>query len=93
MRLTEPPAPELINSANARELADAAILYEGISSADLAHVVMLVETNVIPREAGGQLLRALLAAHPRPPMDFAHDPAVGIGQSRTGYRDHHAQHQ
>jgi argininosuccinate lyase len=77
VRLTEPPAPELINSANARELADAAILYEGISSADLAHVVMLVEAKVIPREAGGQLLHALLAAHPRPPMDFAHDPAVG----------------
>jgi argininosuccinate lyase len=86
VRLTEPAAPELIYSANARELADAAILYEGISSADLAHLVMLVEEKVIPREAGGQLLHALLAAHPRPPIDFAHDPATGdLYSNREAY--------
>ena len=86
MRLTEPAAPELINSAYTRELADVAILYEGISSADLAHLVMLVEEKVIPREAGGQLLHALLAAHPNPPMDFALDPSAGdLYSNREAY--------
>ena len=77
MRLTDPPAPELIHSAYARELADATILYEGMSLADLAHVVGLAETGVVRPEASGQLLRALLSIHPRPPLDFALDPATG----------------
>ena len=70
-------APELIQTAYAREVADAAILYEGMSLADLAHVVGLIEANVIPRQAGGELLAALLEIHPSPPLDFALDPARG----------------
>ncbi|HET7090645.1 MAG TPA: argininosuccinate lyase [Anaerolineae bacterium] len=76
-RLTEPPAPELIASAYTREVGDAAILYEGMSLADMAHVVALIESDIIPRQAGGELLSALLDIHPSPPLDFALDPARG----------------
>ena len=76
-RLKEPPAPELIASAYARELRDAAILYEGMSLSDIAHVAVLVEAGIIPRQAGGELLAALLHIHPVPPLDFALDPARG----------------
>ncbi len=86
MRLTEPAAPELVITAYARELGDAAILYEGMSLADMAHVVTLIETDLIPAEAGGELLQALLAAHPNPPLDFAQDPAVGdLYSNREAY--------
>ncbi|MBI4771516.1 MAG: argininosuccinate lyase [Chloroflexi bacterium] len=80
------PAPELIQTAHARELADAPLLYEGMSQADLAHVVMLTERGLIPREAGGHLLHALLSIHPNPPLDFALDPAVGdLYSNRENY--------
>ncbi|MBI3763304.1 MAG: argininosuccinate lyase [Chloroflexi bacterium] len=72
-----PAAPELIRTAFTRELDDAAILYEGMSRADLAHVVMLAEAGIIPGEAGGELIAALLEIHPRPPLDFSFDPATG----------------
>jgi argininosuccinate lyase len=86
MRLSESAAPELIQTAYAREVADTAILYEGMSFADMAHVVMLIEVGVIPRPAGGQLLHALLKTHPKPPIDYARDPAVGdIYSNREAY--------
>ncbi|HKZ84997.1 MAG TPA: argininosuccinate lyase, partial [Anaerolineae bacterium] len=85
-RLTEPPAPELIASAYAREVGDAAILYEGMSLADMAHVLALIEGDIIPREAGGELLSALLHIHPSPPLDFALDPARGdLYSNREAY--------
>jgi argininosuccinate lyase len=77
VRLNEPSAPELVYTAYARELGDTPILYEGMSLADIAHVVALIESDIIPSEAGGELLHALLAAHPKPPLDFAQDPATG----------------
>ncbi len=85
-RIKAPPAPELIATAYARELGDTAILYEGMSLADLAHVIMLVETDIIPREAGGELLAALLTIHPAPPLDFALDPGRGdLYSNREAY--------
>ncbi len=49
----EPPADELVRTAYAREAGDTAILYKGMSLADIAHVVGLVESKIIPagREA------------------------------------------
>ena len=86
MRLSEDAAPELVHTAYARELADTPILYEGMSLADLAHVVMLTEEDVIPREAGGQLLHMLLSMHSRPPLDFFPDPATGdLYSNRVAY--------
>ncbi len=85
-RLTELSAPELIASAYAREVGDAAILYEGMSLADMAHVVALTESDIIPREAGGELLSALLHIHPSPPLDFALDPERGdLYSNREAY--------
>jgi argininosuccinate lyase len=75
-RLTTGPAPELVQTAFARELADQMPLFEGMSLADLAHTVMLIEGGVIPPEAGRDLLAALLALHAAPP-DFSSDPALG----------------
>lgn len=86
MRLIEPPAEQLVRSAYAREIGDSAILYEGMSLADIAHVVGLIEANLIPREPGGELLAALLTLHPAPPLDFALDPARGdLYSNREAY--------
>jgi argininosuccinate lyase len=75
-RLASGPAPELIQTAFARELADQLPLFEGMSLADLAHTIMLIEGGVIPPDAGRELLAALLALHAAPP-DFMPDPALG----------------
>ena len=77
MRLSDPPAPELVYSAYARELADIKLIYEGISFADLAHTLGLIDADVIPAQLGGHLLSALLSMHPDPPLDFVRDPASG----------------
>jgi hypothetical protein len=57
----EGPAPELIASAFALEAGDGPLLHHGMSPTDLADVVKLVETGIIPPRAGAQLLAALLA--------------------------------
>jgi argininosuccinate lyase len=86
MRLTGPPADDLVHTAYARETGDAAILYEGMSLADIAHVVGLIEANIVPLEVGGELLAALLEIHPAPPLDFALDPARGdLYSNREAY--------
>lgn len=81
-----PASPELVRTAYARELADTRLLYKGMSLADLAHVVELIEAGVVPREAGSDLLSALLGMHPSPPFDFALDPARGdLYSNREAY--------
>src|SRR5258708_8555875 len=73
-RLAAGPAAELVQTAFARELADQLALFRGMSLADLAHTVMLIETGITPRAAGASLLEALLALHEHPPH-FAPPPA------------------
>lgn len=86
MRLKEPPAESLVRSAYARETGDMTLLYSGMSLADIAHVVGLIEANIVPADAGGALLYALLTIHPRPPLDFALDPATGdVYSNREAY--------
>ena len=75
------PADELVRTAYAREASDTAILYKGMSLADVAHVVELIECEIVPRQAGGELLWALLEIHPSPPLDFAVDPKRGDSYS------------
>lgn len=75
-RLATGPAPELVQTAFARELADQLALFRGMSLADLAHTVTLIETGVIPREAGAALLGALLDLHEQP-ADFVPVPEAG----------------
>jgi len=62
-RLTQAPSALLVETAFSRELAYADILYEGISYADLAHVLMLLEADVIPAAPGQALLAALVELH------------------------------
>ncbi len=75
-RLATGPASELVQTAFARELADQLALFRGMSLADLAHTVMLIEAGVIPSADGASLLNALLALHEYPP-DFSPTPASG----------------
>jgi argininosuccinate lyase len=75
-RLASGPAPELVATAFAHELATQLPLFDGMSQADLAHTVALLEAGVIPAAAGRALLAALLALHQHPP-DFTPDPALG----------------
>jgi argininosuccinate lyase len=62
-RLRRGPSELLIETAFRRELAYAGALYEGISYADLAHVLMLAEADVIPAAPAKALLAALVELH------------------------------
>jgi argininosuccinate lyase len=89
-RLRTGPAPELIQSANRLEVSNAPVLYEGLSLADMAHVIMLMETQIIPWMFGQQLLTALLEAHTIPVEEFPLDPALGDVYKN---REHHISQQ
>jgi argininosuccinate lyase len=75
-RLATGPAAELVQTAFARELADQLALFKGMSLADMAHAVMLIEAGVIPPAEGSSLLSALLTLDEYPP-DFIPTPASG----------------
>ena len=75
-RLAAGPAAELVQTAFARELADQLALFKGMSLADMAHTVMLIEAGVIPPAEGASLLSALLALHEYP-SDFIPTPESG----------------
>lgn len=75
-RLKEGPARELVEASFAREIADAPILYRGLSLADLAHVVMLMEVGVVPDGPGRELLGHLLELHEVPLEDFPLNPTL-----------------
>lgn len=87
-RLQEGPAPELIASAFALETEDGPLLHHGLSLADLAHAVMLIETGLVPRSAGAELLAALLALHTIPAEEFPFDPARGDAYNNREYLLH-----
>ena len=75
-RLASGPSAELVQTAFARELTDQLVLFKGMSLADMAHTVMLIEAGVIPPAEGSSLLSALLALHEHPP-DFNPTPESG----------------
>lgn len=62
-RLQRGPSALLVETAFRRELEYAGALYEGISYADLAHVLMLIEAGVVPAAPGRALLAALVELH------------------------------
>jgi argininosuccinate lyase len=70
-------APELIAGGFAIEVADAELLHRWLGLADLAHVLVLLERDVVPAEAGARLLRALLDCHATPVGAIGYDPARG----------------
>lgn len=85
-RLKADPAPELVQSANRLEVSYGPRLFEGLSLGDLAHVIVLIESGVVPRESGQKLLTALLEAHAVPADEFVFDPAWGDAyKSRERY--------
>lgn len=75
-RLKEGPARELVEASFAREIADAPILYRGLSLADLAHVLMLMDVGVVPEGEGRQLLGHLLELHEVPLEEFPLNPTL-----------------
>jgi argininosuccinate lyase len=66
-----------VQSACRHETGDAAILWRGMSLADLAHVVMLMEVQVLPADVGARLLPLLLELHRLPAEAFTPDPTLG----------------
>ena len=85
-RLKEPPAPELVRSAYQLETDDCAILWREMSLVDLAHVVMLIEVGVLPRDTGQRLLALLLDLHHTPVTEVTLDPVLGdLYSNREGW--------
>ena len=74
---TEAPAPEMIEAGFALEIADAPLLHEGLNLADIAHVLVLLEQEIVPEDAGGRLLALLLQIAEMPAQDFPYDAAYG----------------
>ena len=83
-RFTKGPAPELVNSGFRMEVNDSELLYNGMSLADLAHVIMLIEIDLIPKDARDHLVSALLEMHslPENEIDFKND-LVDVYTNRT----------
>ena len=76
-RITSGPAPELVEAGYALEIADAPLLHRGLTLADLAHLVELVECGALTPGEAAPLCAALLALLDRPAADFPYDPVYG----------------
>lgn len=76
-RLAALPSANLVDSAFRAELRSARFLYEGLSYADLAHVLMLAEQQIIPPEPATALLGALVDLHEAGLSQLAIDPKWG----------------
>ncbi|WP_185967255.1 argininosuccinate lyase [Legionella israelensis] len=59
-RLLKHAAPELIDTAFKYEVNDSDVLIDGMSKADIAHTIMLLNGGIIPSNEGKILLTALL---------------------------------
>jgi len=83
-RFTKGPAPELVSSGFRMEVNDSELLYNGMSLADLAHAIMLIEIDLIPQDARCSLISALLEMHslPEDEIDFKND-LVDVYTNRT----------
>lgn len=75
--LASGPSSELVEAGFRREMADVSFLHHGLGIADLAHVVELAETNVIPPAAASALAGELLEMLAIPADEFPYDPAYG----------------
>jgi argininosuccinate lyase len=76
-RLRGGAAVELVAAAYAAESAHGPRLAHGLSLADVAHAVALVEGGDLAGDDGRSLLRGLLELHAIPGDDFPWDPALG----------------
>ncbi len=75
-RIERGPSELLIRTAFRKELDDQADLFEAMGLVDLAHTLVMIEAGIVPRDAGRDLLAALLKLHERP-ADFTLDPSRG----------------
>ena len=76
-RLEGGPAPELVRSGYAHEVAHGPRLARGLSRADMAHAVALTEGGALGGDDARGLLAGLLELDAIPPEDFPWDPALG----------------
>jgi argininosuccinate lyase len=76
-RLRGGAAGELVAAAYAAESAHGARLAYGLSLADLAHAVALVEGRDLAGDDARSLLRGLLELHAIPGAEFPWDPTLG----------------
>lgn len=75
-RLAFTPGAELASRAFAQELRHQAVLAGAIGLVDLAYVLALAESKMVPREAGRALLAHLLDLHEHP-QHLILDPTLG----------------
>lgn len=76
-RLTGGPAPELVASGYAQEIAHGPRLAQAMGRADTAHAVALAEGGGIDRDTARRLLAGLAELDAIPPGDFPWDPRLG----------------
>src|SRR5580698_8131601 len=76
-RITSGPAPELVEAGYALEIADAPLLHRGLTLADLAHLVELVECGALTRAEAAPLCTVLLDLLDQPADGFPYDPVYG----------------
>jgi len=76
-RLRGGAASELVTAAYAAESAHGPRLAKGLSLADLAHAVALVEGGDLDGDDARSLLRGLLELHEIPGDEFPWDPSLG----------------
>ena len=76
-RITSGPAPELVEAGYALEIADAPLLHRGLTLADLAHLVALVECGALLPEEAAPLCDRLLGLLDAAAADFPYDPLYG----------------
>lgn len=76
-RLSSPPALLMVETAYSLETEEGDLYSPFMCLADLAHTVMLMETSIIPHEAGRALLQALLADIRKGADTQAFNPALG----------------
>jgi argininosuccinate lyase len=78
-------ALELTQSTNRLEAAINLTFYRGFSLADIAHVIMLLENEIIPQASGKKLLTTLLEMRTIPPDEFPFDPTLDAYTNREQF--------
>lgn len=76
-RITSGPAPEMVATGYELEIADAPLLHDGLNFADMAHVLSLLDAEVLPRAAASAILDELLRFADTAPEDFPYDATYG----------------
>ena len=76
-RLKSTAGDELVQAGFATEMADAHLLHDAFTLADLAHVLALADAGVLPADDVAALLGTLLQMASVPPDEFPYDPAYG----------------